>query len=92
MKRWAPYLLGVAVLATIAAFTVLSKKWWARKVFRKYVLNGDPSLNEALLENTPLSQFVDMYFNGTGEKWGFRLRGRNEGPVDMTEQVSDGTG
>lgn len=81
--------LGViAVLVLVSLFTILNKKWWARRINAKYVLSGDLSQNKELIDNTPLAKMIEMYFHG--ERWGWKERGAVDSSVEMSDDIPEG--
>jgi hypothetical protein len=83
----------ISALLIVSAFTVLNKKWWARKIFLKWKIDTDLSTNAELIKNMPLSWWIDAYFNGNKDSnWKLRSAATVEPEYtsDIPEPTEDG--
>lgn len=88
MKK--PLWIGLAALTVLVlALTVLNKRWWARRIMRKWDINSNLEANSEMIANTSLRRWFELYRIGMP---GWNLRGTAGGmQADGTagdEQVS----
>lgn len=68
--------VGAVALLMLALLTVLNKRWWARRIMRKWDIASNLEANTELLSNTSLKRMIDIYRNGME---GWTLRGTKGG-------------
>lgn len=74
----------IVAILVVCAFTVLNKKWWARRITAKWDIVGNLAENDELLRNTTLRALITMYYKGQGD---LQLRGAAQTTAEVETDV-----